>query len=317
MSLIAALLLVSAASAVAPPQAASPATETLATHTDVADRMTLPASVNGQGPFSFTIDTGADHSVVSDDLAAQLNLPSKPSATLYGIIGPQQVAMVSLDRLQIGKRERRGLAAPVLPRLALGAQGFIGLDALANESVLLDFRHKTIRIATTAADAMVGDPDVIVVTARSRFGQLIMTDASINGVKVYAVIDTGAQNTIGNMALRRMMGSGGPLIDHGVHIEGVTGAELVAEMGRIPAIQLGTMTLKNMPIAYADVQTFKRFDVDNKPAILLGMDVLRGFERVAVDFRRRKVRFLVGPGAATGTPTLTASVQGTPPKLGI
>lgn len=317
MSLIAAFLLVSAANAVPPPVAASPGTETLRTQEDMADRMTLPASVNGKGPFPFTIDTGADHSVVSDDLAAELDLHSKSSATLFGIVGPQQVPMVSLKRLQIGKRERRDLTAPVLPRLALGAQGFIGLDALSNESVVLDFRNKTIRIATSAEEAMVGDPDVVVVTARSRFGQLIMTDASINGVKVYTLIDTGAQNTIGNLALRKMMGSGGPLIDRGVRIEGVTGAQLAAEMGRIPAIQLGTMTLKDMPIAYADVQTFKRFGVNDKPAILLGMDVLRGFERVAVDFRRRKVRFLLGPGAATAVPTLTASSQGTPPKLGI
>lgn len=311
--LIAALLLLGLSAADVPPADR----ETLATARDAAARMTLPAQINGHGPYAFTIDTGADRSVVSDSLATELALPAAGAATVIGIVGPQAVATVTVDRLRIGRRERRGIAAPVLPRGALGASGFIGLDALAGESVLLDFRHNRISLARSPEEAMVGDPEVIVVTGKSRFGQLILTDARIGKTKVYAIIDTGAQNTIGNLALRTLMGRTGALRDAGARIVGVTGAALPAESGIVPHIQLGGLTIGDMPIAYADIRTFRRFGVGDKPAILLGMDVLRSFERVAVDFRRREVRFLHGDAPPDRDAGARADGQGTAPSLAL
>ncbi|WP_174273323.1 aspartyl protease family protein [Sphingomonas bacterium] len=279
-----------------PPTAAVDESETFAAMQDSASRMTLPAHINGRGPYRFTIDTGADRSVISDRLASELGLAFGSGATVYGIVGPEAVATVALDKLRIGRRERRDISAPVLPQGALGASGFIGLDALADESVLFDFKRNRVTIARSAQEAMVGEADTIVVMGKSRFGQLILTDAGIAHTKVYAIIDTGAQNTIGNLALRRLMGRTGPLEDRGGRIIGVTGASLPAEAGSVPLIRIGTMRLQNMPVSYADIATFRKFGVDQRPAILIGMDVLRGFERVVVDFRRRQVRFHVGEG---------------------
>lgn len=292
-ALLQALLATVTATTSVPPETA-PQSETLALSRDLSARMTLPAQVNGRGPYRFTIDTGADRSVVSDQLASELGLVNRGQATVFGILGPLSVTMVALDQLRIGRREHRTLEAPVLPLDALGAAGLIGLDALANESVLFDFKHNRVTIARSNAEAMIGDPSTIVVTGKSKFGELILTDASINGVKVYAIIDTGAENTIGNLALRKLMGRSGPLDDKGARVIGVTGGELPAESGNVPHIRLGALQLNNMPVAYADIATFRKFGVDHRPSILLGMDVLRGFDRVAVDFRRREVRFDVG-----------------------
>lgn len=307
-ALLAAMLLLTAATDI---PKGDPASEILRTAQDDAQRMTLTAQVNGRGPYQFTIDTGAERSVVSDSLAAELALPAAGGAQVYGILGAEPVTMVMLDRLRFGRREQRHVTAPVLPRQALGASGFIGLDALAQETVLLDFRRRSITIARSANDAMIGEPDVIVVTGRSRFGQLILTDAHVGNARVYAIVDTGAQNSIGNLAFRKLMGRRGPLDDRGGRIIGVTGAELPAEGGMIPRIDLGALTINGMAIAYADVRTFDRFGVGDKPAILLGMDVLRRFERVAVDFRRRTVRFLIGRGPLETTAAAAASPEGT------
>lgn len=290
-AMLLAMTLQSAAAPATPVLPPAPDAETLATGVDWATRMTLPTQVNGHGPYAFTIDTGADRSVVSDALASELKLPQGRDATVFGIDGEQPVSTVKLDKLIFGRSEHRSVNAPVLPRGSLGAQGFIGLDALAKESVVLDFHARTIRIAHSPTEAMVGDPDVIVVTGKSRFGQLILTDASIGKMKVYAIIDTGAENSIGNLALREMLGRSGPLDDKGVKVVSVTGTALPAEASHIRQIRMGGMTLYDMPIAYADVATFHHFKLDHQPAILIGMDVLRTFQRVAVDFQRRSVRF--------------------------
>jgi predicted aspartyl protease len=274
-----------------------PDQETLATSTDIGRRMTVDTHVNGTGPFSFTIDTGADRSVVSDRLASRLSLPAGRTVTVYGIAGPTSVSTVQLDSLRIGQRESKSIAAPVLPERFLGSPGFLGIDALRDQRVLMDFKRNRITIAKSAREAMEGEDGVIVVTGRSRFGQLILTDARIGGIKVNAIIDTGAENTIGNLALRRMMAKKGAINGQMTAIVGVTGAEMPAEASSIARIRLGGLQLNNMPIAYADVRTFSLFGVGDKPAILVGMDVLRGFERVAVDFKQREVRFRVGEGA--------------------
>jgi predicted aspartyl protease len=273
-----------------------PVEETLVTSTDSVQRMTVETHVNGTGPFGFTIDTGSDRSVVSDRLALHLSLPVGNSVTVYGIAGPSSVSTVMLDSIRVGQRERKGISAPVLPERSLGSSGFLGIDALRDQRVIMDFKRNRITIASSAREAMEGEDGVIVVTGRSRFGQLILTDARVGTIKVNAIIDTGAENTIGNLVLRNMMAKRGGLKGQMTSIIGVTGAELPAEASSIPRIKLGGLELVHMPIAYADVQTFKLFGIDDKPAILVGMDVLRGFERVAVDFKQREVRFRVGDG---------------------
>ena len=279
------------------PNVATPAadsSEAFDTGLDRVRRMTIPISVNGAGPYHFTIDTGADRSVVSDRLAAELALPAGREVTMHGVTGTQQIATVKVDRIKLGVNETRAVTTPVLPERSLGAVGFLGTDVLAGHSVVLDFRKHRIMLDRSRRDSAMmassGSSDEITVVARSRFGQLILTDASVNGVKVYAIIDTGAENTIGNPALRRLLLGDRPM-GAASELIGVAGGSIPCELASVPRIRLGGMHLGNMPVAYADAATFRRFRVDKVPAILVGMDVLRSFARVAVDFGRREVRF--------------------------
>ncbi|MFX9093446.1 hypothetical protein ABTN25_20120, partial [Acinetobacter baumannii] len=82
----------------------------------------------------------------------------------------------------------------------LGADGIIGLDSLQGQRVLLDFRAGRMAIGEVA-DLGGTRGFEIVVQARRRSGQLIMTDAIIDGVKTDIIIDTGSDTSIGNRAL--------------------------------------------------------------------------------------------------------------------
>ena len=63
------------------------------------------------------------------------------------------------------------------------------------------------------------------------------------------------------------------------------------QMTIIRELQIGPMTLYDVPIAFADVPPFAVFGLDEQPALLLGTDLMEHFRKVSLDFRERKVRF--------------------------
>jgi hypothetical protein len=63
------------------------------------------------------------------------------------------------------------------------------------------------------------------------------------------------------------------------------------QLAIVAELQLGKVTLRNVPIAFADAPPFQLFGLAEEPALLLGTDLLDTFRRVSLDFRARKVRF--------------------------
>ena len=63
------------------------------------------------------------------------------------------------------------------------------------------------------------------------------------------------------------------------------------DLVRIPELRLGSITLRNVPIAFADVPPFQVFGISDRPSLLLGTDLMEVFRRISLDFRARKVRF--------------------------
>ena len=81
---------------------------------------------------------------------------------------------------------------------------------------------------------------------------------------------------------------------------GVTGTTVELQLANIGELRLGPITLRNVPIAFADVPPFKVFGLADQPALLLGTDLLETFRRVSLDFRARKVRFQLRKCGSTG-----------------
>lgn len=259
----------------------------------VRTRMTVGATVNGRGPFRFLVDSGADRSVIGAALAKRLALPSGRTVTLHGMAGTSCVETVRLDRLRVGSSESRDLTLPALAEADLGADGLLGIDALAGQRLTLDFDAEAITIQDARRPFPVFDADEIVVTARRRKGQLILTEAAIGGRQVYAVIDSGAEVTIGNASLRAAVFRRRKPPEIGkMTLTSVTGQTIVADTVVLPELRIGGLTLLNVPIAFAEAPPFAFFDLTNRPAVFLGTDVLRIFRRVSLDFRNRKIRFL-------------------------
>ena len=253
-------------------------------------RMTVEVRVNGRGPYHFVVDSGADSSVVGLRIARDLRLPAGTQVVLNGTTGSSLVDRVMVDEFSIGRSTIRNLEVPALSEDDLGAEGLIGIDALVEQRLMMDFETHVIKVEDARQPAQMLDGE-IVVTARRRRGQLILTQVTAAGVPLDAVIDTGSEITIGNLALRNLLIHGNRDKFMTVEATGVTGVTINLQLARIGELRMGPVTLKNVPIAFADVPPFAVFGLSKQPALLLGTDLLDTFRRVSLDFRGRKVRF--------------------------
>ena len=259
---------------------------------EIMNRMVVTVSVNGQGPFHFLVDSGADRSVIGDALAARLALPPGKTVRLNSMAGARSVNTVQLATLTVGSNTVAGIHAPALSESYIGAQGLLGVDALANQRVLIDFENMRMSVLAGRRAPPV-DEDEIVVEARRRFGQLILAEADIDRDKIYAIVDTGSQVTIGNTALRERVFAKRKVPPKTVPITliSVTGQSTVADLAVLPRIRIGGVDMRNVPVAFTDAPPFELFGVSKVPAMLLGTDLLQGFRRILLDFRDKKVRF--------------------------
>ena len=260
---------------------------------DRAQRMTVPVSIKGLGPFSFVIDTGAERTVLSRDIATKLALDAEEPAQLMSIAGSSMVDMVYVPRLTLGKKNYDSLISPVLLSRHIGADGILGLDGLQDQRILFDFVANQISIEDTAEPQPMASAPEIVVTAKRRSGQLIFTEATISGLKVNVIIDTGAQVSIANPVLQKRLMQRAKELGEENSLIAVTGERLGVTFGQARDFRIGRAQFANLPIAFADAPPFKRLGMGKKPALLLGMDVLRKFDQVAIDFKERKIHFLL------------------------
>ena len=256
----------------------------------VSTRMVVAVQLNGQGPFRFVVDSGADTSVIGQRRARELHLPAGTPVTLHGTTSSSLVDRVMIDELNLGQTVVHDLQLPVLQDRDLGAEGLIGIDALVEQRLMLDFEAHSIRIEDAHVPAQRLDGE-IVVTARRRRGQLILTQARANDKPVDAVIDTGSEITIGNLALRNQLFKHELDAFTTVEATGVTGVTVKLQIARIRELRVGTVVFRDIPIAFADVPPFAVFGLADHPSLLLGTDLMETFRRVSLDFRARKVRF--------------------------
>ncbi|MCD2324562.1 aspartyl protease family protein [Sphingomonas sp. IC-56] len=281
---------------------AEPSPEAMLLALEQADaRLTVPVAIGSRGPYKFIIDTGAERSVVSRELAQVLRLaPGKP-VSLTSMTGTGRVETVIVPDLAIrtiGKPHR--VVAPALFARHLGAAGLLGIDTLKDHQVSIDFEKLEMAVQPSSKRNKRArrSPDEIVVTAKSLFGQLIVTDAFYGSTRIRVVLDTGSAVTMGNSALRKRIGRRAAQAEP-VELTSVTGETTVAAYTTIPDVTVGRVQFGELPVAFADVEPFRRFGLSEHPALLLGMDALRSFRRVDIDFPNRQVRFLMPKDAAS------------------
>lgn len=269
------------------------ATQAIAFRIERDDRMTVPVRLGGKGPYRFLVDTGADRSAVSTAIAAAMGLSSGPVARLHSITGTSMVRTANVPRLELGHNRVRSVEAALLEAAHMGADGIVGVDALRSEKVIFDFRTRVISIIP-AKQRVRDEPGTIVVNGKLKQGHLIVTSATANRVPLTAVLDTGSEITMGNAALRTRLQARGRLgLAERVEMTSVTGEKLFGEAFHLRNAAIGNVEFHDLVILFANAPIFDRLGFEGKPAVLLGMNALRAFDRVSIDFVRKQLRMTI------------------------
>lgn len=262
-------------------------------------RMALPVTINGRRGPLFVLDTGAGSTVVSTELARELDLPPGPEVLVHGITAAQLSPSARIARFGAGGRRFADLICPVFPRRALAADGLLGLDVLGGFRLDLDIAARRIGLVPSGPGVVpTGSafhtasrvPRETRPARRGPFGQLILASGSADGVPIDVFVDTGAQYSIGNLALLATTGGAETGLER-ITVFGVTGDTRATASGQIRDLRLGAHRLGSTPLLFADLHAFRVLELVERPALLVGADLLYRFRRVTLDFGRSRMAF--------------------------
>ena len=262
------------------------------TRLDRIGRVMTMVMLNGKGPFRFVIDTGASRSTLAPHLARALNL--QPSVgrnvMLNGVTGAAEVTTVAVDTLEIGALRFEKQDLPVIFTSIMGnADGILGVAGFQDQRIDVDFKRDRVSVLESNGKR----PHYSMVTARAtrNVNGLMIVDVRVGRrVRAKAVIDTGAERTLGNVALQMAMNRNKKRKDPvSAVVHGATPDIADGEVQSIKEATIGDMTLTNLDVIFADFHVFKLWGLDQEPAMLIGMDMLGVLERLVIDYRRNEV----------------------------
>lgn len=264
-------------------------------------RMAVEVGLGSGRKAMFVIDTGAERTALSDRLVAQMGLGSGPPMLVHGITTSQITPSAILPRIHVMQRRFDQLILPVFEHGLLGADGLLGLDILSHFRLTLDLRSQRVMMAPSGSDVVtrsfsIGRASRLraeqAQAPRGRFGQLYMTQLEVGGVPAIGFVDSGAQFSIANHALMRALKNQNRMTTHGqVQVYGVIGQSMMAHSGSAPSLKIERWTFGQTPLLFADLHAFTILNLLERPAMLLGADIISHFNRVTLDFGQSQVNF--------------------------
>ncbi len=270
--------------------------------TNLFTRVGARVFIDNRGPFTFVIDTGAGATSIADSLADQLALPPLEPVMVHGITEARLTRSVAVGRLQLSGLGFRNLTCPVFSREQLGADGLIGLDVLGRYRLRFDVMRRSASLTIRGVSIVMGGDVQTGSRIRreglravtGRFGQMMLTQVTVDGQPTVAFIDSGAQYSIGNRALQRAVAArrrDGVRLSRAVPLYGVTGQSLSADLAQVDDLRLGSTRLGPTPLLFADLHCFQTLGLSDRPALLIGADLLGRFREVTLDFPNDTVTF--------------------------
>jgi hypothetical protein len=265
------------------------------TRTTTASLLTVPVYIDGKGPYRFIVDTGADRSVLATEVGSELGLLSGPKVRLNGVVQTTLADTVLIRHLAFGSKASGNFNVPTVARSLLDADGYLGLDFLDGHRVTFDFKAGQLQVGESRPkfSAQFNRPSEARINVFGTGGHLRSLECMVDGVRTAAFIDSGAEVSAANRgplaALARRNRNFGVI--GGMELIDITGGQIHGEVAMVKHIELPDLSFDDCPLVIANFQVFKAWGLTRTPALLIGMNVLRQFARVSIDYGLKELRF--------------------------
>ncbi len=246
----------------------------------------VSVTVNGR-PARFLVDSGASATVLAPGPAAAAGVSAHGAVETEG--GGGHVSGVRaglLASLVVGGWELRQLSVAVMKLGVAGDyDGVLGNDVLHQRLVEIDFPHARLRLhpqGPALRQSFARTMTRLPATTTLESLMVVQVDLDRKGA-IPAVVDLGATSSVVNTRA----GAGAKVLGHG-QAAGIDGAPIPADLCAFQSLALGAVRQDAPQLVVADMPVFASFGLMDRPAMILGLDVLRSMV-VVIDYGGRAV----------------------------
>jgi predicted aspartyl protease len=260
------------------------------TRRDRIGRIWAPVLIDGKGPYRLVLDTGANRSAITARAAESLGIAPAPdgSRVVMGFTGSAIVPIIHVNRLEVGDLAIGPADMPVLADVFGGAEGVLGNEGFANKRIYADFTRDQLTISRSHGER--ARADLKVVPLKLIRGGLLVADVRVGKVRTKAIIDTGAQGSVGNLVLRDALMRHAPLNAMRDQIVGVSLDVQDGDSFSTPDIDFGQLTVRGLRVTFGDMYLFQHWNLIDEPTLTLGMDLLGSFDVLVIDYKRQEMQ---------------------------
>jgi predicted aspartyl protease len=266
-------------------------------------RLSTDVYLDGQGPFSFLIDTASSRTVIFEHVRARLELSrSQPQQLLvYGINTVAEALPVKPKELRLAGESIHGPTLAVLPGVSLGPDGVLGVDVLARYFVVLDREKMLLKLLPPGEESARGfarwtRAELMLRSLKNLPIQFWYLRTRFNGRSLTALFDMGAAITMLNWQAAERLGVRKARFAHygppPTLLQDILGKHAPALRMDDLSIALSGKEWQKQTAIIADAPVFDFFDLEEAPAAIVGPGLLRDTS-LAIDFAGRNL--YVGP----------------------
>jgi predicted aspartyl protease len=248
----------------------------------------LPIHVNDRGPFDFILDTGAGTSLVSIDLARELNLKTIGSKHGQTAGGKVAVSLAKVDSIRAGEIKLENVDVGIVDLSQIGGSvgakidGDLGYNFLKHFRVTIDYRDLVLRLddPKRIESFVRGAQTEVPVRLANPAKPLLLVDVHANGRGPFQfAIDTGTSTTaIAPELVQQLDIRTSPA---GIGTTG--GGAIDFSAGSLESFHLGGAKIDNLQIVIADFFPMLSAAVGAKLDGIVGYNFLRHY-KVVIDY---------------------------------
>jgi predicted aspartyl protease len=250
--------------------------------------------VNNSTPLKFIFDTGASHSVINSQRAAELGLKTQGQASGNATGGTVQGSFVkgvslSVPGAEVSNQLIASLPLPTIPGFEF--DGTIGYDFINQFVVEIDYQNKIMNLYSPRTYAYSGRGEVIPLLLAGRRTPLAHTKIILEGratpVDAKLEVDTGADGTfVINSPFVKKQRLLTAILKTTQDSAVGAGGEQKRLIGRVKAVQLGRLVIDNPPVGLS--QDTEGAGASEENDGIIGGEIFRRF-KVILDYSRKRM----------------------------